>query len=262
MQLSLSGRLFEAKGGYALSLEEFLRFARTTGYTGVEIRYPQLPVETPAARLREVKALLADLGLTWVFGTVEGIADEQRFERALRTMDNNLSCGCLMTRFTVSKPEHLPWAQKFADEAARRNARLVMQLHANTLVDNVPHVIETFAQLNRPNIGLSFEPNHLLFDGDRNYVAAVAPLARLIVAVSVQNYKAAPEGAPHSIKINSTTWIRALPGDPEAVDFQAVFNALKAIRFDGFATVMTDTIPGMDGRDLAKRYYEYLKKCV
>jgi sugar phosphate isomerase/epimerase len=262
MKLSLSGRLFESRGAYSLSLEEFLRFAKEAGYAGVEIRYPQLPLETPASKRADVTKQLTDLGLTWVFGTVEGIADDRLFDRALRTLDNNLSCGCLMTRFTVSKPEHLPWARRFADEAAKRGAKLVMQLHANTLVDNVPHVVETFAALDRPNIGLSYEANHLVFDGNPDYAAAVAPLARYIVAASVQNFKAVPEGTPDSFKVNNVTWVRALPGDPEAIDFPAVFKALKAIGFDGFVTVMTDAIPGLDSRELSKRYCEFLKELV
>ena len=50
-----------------------------------------------------------------------------------------------------------------------------------------------------------------------------------------------------------------MPGDPEAIDFPSVFKALKAIRFDGFVTPMTDAIPGIDSRDLSKRYVEFLK---
>lgn len=260
MKFALSGRLFESRGGYSLSLEEFLQFAAGAGYAGVELRYPQVPMETPASRLAEIRQRLADLGLTWVFGTVEGIGDDRLFERALRTLDNNLSCGCGLTRCTVARPEHIPWARRFADEAARRGARLVMQLHANTLLDSVPRVLETLALIDRPNIGLSYEPNHLVFDGDRKYADAVHTLSRHIVAVSVQNYKRAPEGAPHAITVNGAAWVRALPGDPEAIDFPSVFKALKAIGFDGFVTVMTDAVPGMDSRELARIYAGYLKQ--
>lgn len=264
MKLSLSGRLFEAKGGYSLSLEEFLKFARETGYQGVEIRYPQLPMETPKSRLAEVKKQLDDLGLTWVFGTVEGITDDKVFERSLRTMDKNLSCGCQFTRFTITKPEHIPLAQKFADEAAKRSARLIMQLHANTLPDNIAHALDTMQKINRVNVGLSYEANHLVFDGDMNYADAVRQLAKHIVAVSVQNFKVAPPGTPQSetFAVNNKTWMRALPGDPEAIDFPSVFRALKAIGFNGFVTPMTDPIPGMDHRELAKRYYEFLRRLV
>jgi sugar phosphate isomerase/epimerase len=262
MKLSLSGRLFEARGGYTLSLDEFLQCARQIGYEGVEIRYPQLPFETPSARLAEVRRRLQDLGLTWVFGTVEGITDDKLFERALRTMDNNLSCGCLFTRFSVFKPEQIPLAQKFADEAARRGARLVMQLHCGTLPDNVPHTLDTFRKIDRPNVGLAYEPNHLMFDGDMQYAAAVAKLAKLMVSVSIQNYKSAPPEAPDAAKIGGRNFVRALPGDPEAIDFPAVFKALRAIGFAGFATVMCDAYPGLDSRELARRYHAYLSKLI
>src|SRR5688572_15015504 len=128
MKLSLSGRLFESPKGYTLGLDEFLAFAKKTGYDAVEIRYPQLPDETPSSRLAEVRKQLVDHGLTWVFGTVEGITDDKLFERALRTLDNNLSCGCHFTRFTVTKPEQIEAAQRFADAAAKRGAKLIMQV--------------------------------------------------------------------------------------------------------------------------------------
>jgi sugar phosphate isomerase/epimerase len=262
MKLSLSGRLFESPKGYTLGLDEFLAFAKQTGYDGVEIRYPQLPFEAALSRLAAVKKQLTDQGLTWVFGTVEGITDEKLFERALRTLDNNLSCGCLFTRFTITKPEQIEVAQRFADAAAKRGAKLIMQVHSNTLPDNVPHALDTIQKINRPNVGLAYEANHLMFDGDMNYAEAVPKLAKYIFAVSVQNFKSAPPNAPHSFVVNGKTYVRAIPGDPEAIDFPPVFKALKAARFDGFVTVMTDAIPGMDSRALSKAWLEYLKRLV
>ena len=245
-----------------MSLDEFLRFARSTGYEGVEIRYGQLPLETPAARLAEIKKQLGDLGLTWVFGTVEGIADEKMLDRARRTMENNLSCGCLFTRFTIKKPEHIQWAQRFADAASQQGAKLIMQMHCHTLPDNVPHALATLAQINRPNVGLTYEANHLVFDGDMNYAEAVLKLAPHIRAVSVQNFKSAPADSPDSFQIRSKTYVRAFPGDPEAVDFPSVFRSLKKIGFDGFVTVMTDAIPGFNSRELSKRWFEYLRPLI
>lgn len=244
-----------------MSLDEFLETARKLGYEGVEIRYPQLPMESSKEKLGEVSRKLKDLGLRWVFGTVEGIWDEEIFQRSLRTLDNNLSCGCLFTRFSVHKPEHIPWAQRFADEAAKRDAKLIMQLHAHTLSDNVPHTLDTFEKVNRPNVGLAFEANHLMFDGDTNYANAVHKLAKHIFTVSVQNYKPAPPDAKNEEKftISGKPWVRALPGDPDAVEFSPVFKALKEIGFDGWVTVMCDAYPGMDSRELAKRWHDYLQ---
>ncbi|MSR65059.1 MAG: hypothetical protein EXS18_04675 [Verrucomicrobiae bacterium] len=59
--------------------------------------------------------------------------------------------------------------------------------------------------------------------------------------------------------MNNKTGVRALHGDPEAIDFPAVCKALKAIRFDGFLTLMTDAIPVIDSRDLSRRYVEFFK---
>ena len=205
MKLALSGRLFESRGGYTMDLDAFLRFARETGWDGVEIRYPQLPLETPPERLTAVRKLLEELGLTWVFGAVEGIVDDTAFARAVRMLDLHESVGCRFTRFTVFKPEHIAWAQRFADEAARRGRRLVMQVHAGTLPNNVPNAVETLRLIDRPNVGLSFDACHLRFDGDENVAAGVRALGDCIWGVSIQNYKPAPQGAAREsvIQINA-----------------------------------------------------------
>ncbi len=65
IKLSLSGRLFESAKGYVLGRDEFFAFAKATGYQGVEVRYPQLPMETPADEVAKVRRQLADLGLDW-----------------------------------------------------------------------------------------------------------------------------------------------------------------------------------------------------
>ena len=49
-----------------------------------------------------------------------------------------------------------------------------------------------------------------------------------------------------------------LPGDPDAIDLPAVFDGLKKIGFDGWATVMCDCLPGMDPRELSRRWHAAL----
>ncbi len=256
MQLALSGRLFEIQTGYTLDLEAFLKFARECGYDGVEIRYPQLPLETPSAKLDETGALLKTLGLAWSFGAVEGIVGEAAFERAVRMLDVHRRCACRFTRFTVSRPDEIVWAQRFGDEAARRGLRLVTQLHNGTLTDNVPHSLETLERIGRPNVGLAFEPNHLRFDGNEQYAEAIRRLRDFIFCVSIQNFKPArPTDAKEMlVRVNGRAYVRALPGDPEGLDFPKIFASLREVGFDGFATVMADVAPGLDRCEVARRY--------
>lgn len=264
MKLALSGRLFESRSGYLMDLDAFLRFAREAGWDGVEIRYPQLPLETPPERLTAVRKLLDELGLTWVFGAVEGIVDDTAFGRAVRMLELHERVGCRFTRFTVFKPEHVAWAQRFADEAARRRRLLIMQVHAGTLPNNIPNAIETLRLIDRPNVGLSYDACHLRFDGDENVAAGVRALGDRIWGVSIQNYKAAPQGAAKEsvVQINARPFVRALPGDPDGIDFASEFAALRGIGFDGFATVMCDTPPGRDARELAGAYLALLRRCA
>jgi sugar phosphate isomerase/epimerase len=256
MKLALSGRVFETRGGYTLDLGEFLKFASSCGYDGVEIRYGQLPLESSSAKVDEVAALLKALGLAWSFGAVEGIVGEAAFERAVRMLEVHRRCGAQFTRFTVARPDEIAWAQRFADEAARRGQRLITQLHNGTLTDNVPHTLETLKRIGRPNVGLGLEACHLRFDGNERYAEAIRALRDCIFGVSLQSFKPAGPGDPKEllVHVNGKPYLRALPGDPGGMPFPQIFSALREIGFDGFATVMPDVAPGMDPREVARRY--------
>ncbi|NQU10049.1 sugar phosphate isomerase/epimerase [bacterium] len=265
MKLSLSGRLFELPGAtYSLPLEEFLSFAKQTGYAGVEIRYPQLPFETPPDRRVQLAQHLQRLGLAFVFGTVEGIADDTILERAKSTLAHNAEIGALFTKFTVAQPEHIPAAQQLADAAAGNGAKLILQIHIGTLHDNVPRALDLLKRIDRPNVGLAYEACHLVFDGDQQYLRAPEALGRHLFTVLVQNYKPAPADAPadQRLKIGAQEFVRALPGDPDGIDFAAVTDALKKVGYDGFITVMCDPFPGLDHRDAALRWYQQLQPLV
>ncbi len=264
IKLSLSGRLFEARGGYERDREAFLDFARAAGYQGVELRYPQMPMETPPTLVLQVRQRLQQLDLTWVFGTVEGIKNPEMFDRAVTTLKQHVAGGALFTRFTIFTPEQIEIAQRFADIAADLGATLLMQLHDGTLVDTVPHAAATMAKLDRPNIKLAYEASHLMFAGDARYVDGIDQLLPHIAAVSLQNYKPAPAGADPAtiINIKGKPYVRALPGDPEGLDFAAIFTRLKQVGFAGYATLMCDCIPGMKPDALALQWREYLQSLV
>ena len=258
MQLGLSGRLIEAGGGYTLPIDDFLQWSRELGFDGVEIRYPQLPLETPADQQDHVAARLRALELTWVFGTVEGLVGEDALARAVGMMNLHNRCGCRFTRFSVSQPEHIAWARRFADEAARLGRRLIMQLHNGTLADTVPRALETLRLIDRANVGVAYEPCHLRFAGCEAYTDGIRALGDRLFCVSLQNYKAADPGdSPESrVMVNGQAYVRAWPGAPAGIDFGAVIRTLRAAGFDGFATVMADAAPGQDREALARRYLE------
>ena len=258
MKFALSGRLFESGSGYTLGLKEFLAKARNLGYTGVEIRYPQLPLETSPAAVAEVADWLREFNLAWVFGTVEGIVGDEAMARAVGMLRVHQRCGCLFTRCTVAKPEHLDWARRFADEAARLDQRVVIQLHNGTLADTVPHALDTLARIDRPNVGLAYEACHLRFAGSEHYAEAIRELGDRIFCVSLQSYKAAgPSDPPEQrVMVNGQPYVRALPDDPDGIDFAAIFRVLREIGFDGYATLMADAAPGWEREALARSYLE------
>ena len=54
--------------------------------------------------------------------------------------------------------------------------------------------------------------------------------------------------------MNGRAYLRALPGDPEGLDFPKIFAVLREVGFGGFGTVMPDVAPDMDRREVARRY--------
>ena len=260
MKFALSGRIFESQGGYTLGLRNFLATAARLGYEGVEIRLPQLPLETPADKADQVAGWLREFKLDWVFGTVGGIVGDEALADAVGMLRLHQRCGCLFSRFTLAKPEDIEWGKRFADEAASLDHKVIMQLHNGTLTDTVPHCIETLSLLDRPNAGLAFEACHIRFAGSERYAEAIRELRDRIFSVSLQNYKPAlPVDPPETrITINNRPYVRAFPGDPDGIDFAEVFQALHEIGFDGYATVMADAAPGADRTVLAR---DYLNMC-
>lgn len=261
INLSLSGRLFESPNGPVLDRDAFITFAHSVGFAGVELRYPQMPMETPDDEVQAVRANLAANHLTWVFGTVEGILTPDMFARSVTTMKKQQAGGALFTRFTIFNQDQVPQAQAFADEAAALGVTCIMQLHANTVADSVDHALEALKLIDRPNLRLAYDANHLMFDGELQYVDAITTLAPHIAAVSLQNFKPAPPDAPANerVEVSGNTYVRALPGDPQGIDFPAVFTRLKDIGFAGFATTMCDCIPGMPPQQLSQAWHDYLK---
>jgi sugar phosphate isomerase/epimerase len=53
--------------------------------------------------------------------------------------------------------------------------------------------------------------------------------------------------------------VPVLPGDPDGVDFDDVFGALKTIGFDGFVTHMSGPHPDMDNRSVCEAFVERLR---
>lgn len=261
MKLALSARQFMRRGGFEMTLPEFIAFARAAGYDGVEIRRGHLDESSSPEAVDEARATLAQQEIGCAFLTAPGIKDEESFEQACRCIDRAAAIGADYVRLNPQDESAIPWIRRAADYAAARGVKTGAQLHNGTLLDTTERCLTYLPKIGHPNFGLAFEASHLIIAGQPQHgESEVERLAQYLIAVSVQNHKPMPADAegPGVLMLNGRKFALCLPGDPDGVDFGSVFHGLRRIGFEGYVTAMPAAYPGMDSRELARRYREFL----
>ena len=252
MQLCLSARMFAVSGArnqFELGLDDFVQFAVAHGYDGVALRPGQLDGTNPPEEADRIARLLEEKGMVCSFMRGGALADQESYEAYCRMVDNALRVDCRLVQPSIRDESGIPWAQELCDYAAERSVRICPQLHGNTLHETVPKCLELFGRVDRSNFGLNFEASHLLLQKQEiQNGAAVRAIGDRIFTVCVQNYKLEDDG-----------FVSCLPGDPDGVDFEDVFGALKDIGYDGAVTHMSGSHPGMDNGELCRLYVQALR---
>jgi sugar phosphate isomerase/epimerase len=268
MRLSLSLRIAETmavKDRGLLPFEELVRIAAEAGYAAVCMRASQASIETPRERLAEMRRLLDAAGLTvsMVTGTVALAANTPEATEALHNITPHLDLadafGTKLVRIMVQREDDLPWVQRAADEARERGITLAHQTHTATLFETVDDCLEMLRRIDRPNVGITYEPANLLAVGEDYGPAALRRLAPYLVNVYLQNYRFSANGMP--LRTNrGTVTIETIPLDaPGGVDFARVFEGLHAIGYHGYVTVHQTAVEGLPIAEAAQRYARFLR---
>ena len=258
MKLCLSGRLWESPKGYSITLHEFLATAAELGYQGIELRYPMIP---PPEKLEAIRNEAKRLGVTVVFSTCAALPrDDATRKDAIRVLDTIVALGGHDIRATMGSDDDYAPMRTLADMASEKGIKVVMQIHINTLCDTVERTEQCLKKLNHPNMRLTYDPIHLGWMGDRDMAASARRLKPWIVRANVQNYAPARSNQDprQKIQILGKDWLRALPGDPDGLDHNAYFKALRGIGFDGWINVMCDVDPSMTSKAVAKQNHDLL----
>ncbi|MCC6443224.1 MAG: sugar phosphate isomerase/epimerase [Armatimonadetes bacterium] len=236
MRLSLSGRIIEVEyRSTEMTVPDFLRMAARNGYEAVELRATQLPEGTTpdeASRfLQEAGALglavscCAPPGLT---GDGAGLARLAKFAPLARI----LKCNTL--KIWVND---IAWIQAACDLAQPLGLSLIAQTHTDGPFETVETALASLRRIARPNFGLQYDAANFYEKEEPYGELAVKALGGYIRQLSVQNLRLARPGEADSWEYAGRRYVRALPGEAEGIDFPSVFRGLKAIGFDGFATL-------------------------
>jgi len=257
IKLGLSGRLIEAPDGYQMPTTDFIRFAAEIGYQCVELRpRGQVTPQTTEAEVAAIRAALDAAGLVCAFVTFGEPQTDDSKPAFGRMCEITVGVGCPSIRVGVKE---IPWVQWACDVAAEHGLNLVSQIHTGTPLETVEGALETCAHLARENFGVAYEPGNFVLVGRDYGLAALQQLGDKLLSVSLQNIKPVPElEGPGVIAYGGRGFRRCRIGDPEGVDFEEVFEALHAVGYDGYATVIEPISEVMDNLELARFAFDKL----
>ena len=262
MKLSLSARIAEEpmeKERLSLPFADVLGIAREVGFQGMCVRGSVVSVTSRSERVAETRRLVDEAGLSvsMVTGDVPLAANDGHATDALRDiapyLDLAEALGSTRVRVMMQHERDIPFAQRAADQARERGMLLCHQTHIATICETVDECLAVLAKVDRPNFGITFEPANLLVVGDDHGAAQIRRLEGRIFNVYLQNLRPEPDG-PLALTTNRGT-VRAAAlavGEGGGIDLDAVFEGLRSIGYDGWVTLHSARLPGLDPAESAR----------
>lgn len=222
-----------------LTLEETAAVAAESGYWGLEIFgfEEHLPPTTPLKRVEELARLLDDLGLgvnvlaTYV-GPYDAASDEETQQHLEDTRTYCRFADILGADYVrqgtgrVSPPDATDeqWERTAqglraaAEVCAEFGKSIVLETHANQLVETADSTLKLIGMVDRPNVKVTWDPSNHHCGGFDYGPTAAHKLAEFIVNVHVKDVA------------NDRTQTLLGEGD---VDWASVMRGLEEIGYDG-----------------------------
>ena len=231
------------------------------------MRASQVGTHSSPEEVAEAGNLLAagGLGCSMVTGDFPIPENTEEGPRALRNivpyLDLAAALDCDLLRVCMKEEADIEWAQRAADEAAKRDIRLAHQCHTCSLFERVDDSLEVLHRIDRPNFGLIYEPANLELCGEDFGPQTIARLAPHIFNVYLQNHRLNPQGAS-----SLETWARGDVGfdqipiwEAGGIDLGPVFEALRRIGYDGSVTVHQASAALGGGAQAARQSGRFLR---
>lgn len=267
MKLSLSVRIVEApcKTKLFLPFEELVAIAKETGYQAVCLRASAGGVDTPKARLAEMRRAVEEAGLfiSMVTADFNVPLNNEHGPDSLRNMGPSLdvaeTVGCDLIRVCIKKRDDLPFVRQACQLAAQRGIRLAHQCHTSSLFEEVEPMLKVVAEIDQPNFGLIYEPANLLLNGQSYGLDTLEKLKPYIMNVYVQNHRLNPQGTDvlPTFCRGDVRYDHLDPWVPGGIDFDVVAQGLKQIGYDG-----TFTLHQAQGIQSGAAAREFARKCA
>jgi sugar phosphate isomerase/epimerase len=273
MKLSLSVRVaekFSNKREIDIALPELSSIAKKAGYDALCMRASMVGIHHTPERMSEVKRLVdqAQLAISMVTGDFAIPENGLDGPGCLRNITPHLNLaetlGCDLMRVCLKNKSDIPFAQRAADEALERNMRLAHQCHTQSLFETVEGSLNTLSQINRPNFGIIYEPANLALCGEPYDTETIKAFEPHLFNVYLQNHVPDPNGG-----LPMPTWVKGVvpstlrPLDkPGGIQFQHVFDGLKAIQYTGYVTLHHAFGGDLPPQEAAQRSADFLKSFI
>lgn len=269
MKLSLSVRIAETatKDALTVAFEELPRLARRCGYDAVCMRPSVVGVNTPREGRAGVRKTLDSLGLPVSMATTDLAVplNNDQGPESLRDIAPHLdvaeALGADLIRICMKQSEDIQLAQRALDQARERAIRLAHQCHVDSLFETVSGALEVVAMVDRENFGIIYEPANLMLCGEDYGSDAIKRLTPHLLNVYVQNHRLHPRGkhiAPTRVRGDVPYDLIPL-WDAGGVNYQAMFEGLAAVGYDGYVTVHQAYAELMGPEEAAERSAEFLR---
>lgn len=274
MKLSLSVRIVEApcKTKLFVPFEELVAIAKETGYQAVCLRASAGGVQTPIARLQDMRRTVDDAGLfiSMVTADFNVPLNNEQGPDSLRNIGPSLdvaeAVGCNLIRVSLKRREDIPFARSATIAAAQRGIHLAHQCHTSSLFEEVGPMLNVVAEIGQPNFGLIYEPANLLVNGQSYGLETLQKLRPHLMNVYVQNHRLNPQGADElpTFCRGNVRFDHLDPWVPGGVDFDVVTTGLKQIGYKSTFTIhQAQGIQSADdARTFARRCAEYFSPKV
>jgi sugar phosphate isomerase/epimerase len=270
LKLSLSVRVaekFSNKREIDIALPDLAHIAKTAGYEALCMRASMIGTHSPLESISDVKHITnqSQLAISMVTGDFaipeNGLEGPDCLRRITPYLDLAEALECDLMRVCLKTDSDIPFAQRAADEAAERNMRLAHQSHTQSLFETIEGSLDALQKINRPNFGLIYEPANLALCGEPYDIEALKPFAPHIFNVYLQNHVPDLNGSQPM-----TTWVQGLVqstlrplDEPGGINFQDVFDGLKAIQYTDYVTLHHAFGDDMPPSQAAKRSADFLK---
>ncbi len=254
-KIILSGRLFEKNYKENIPFRRFAEVASKIGYDGVELRTSQVSIDTEKSRIAEYSRILSDKGL--IVGCMEarGYPILENTDVLKRFLDLVKAFNCPLIK-TGGDPGKI---RKCAEIASGYGIRAGTNNHVNTPAATIKKTLALLQEVNSSNFGVLYDPCHLFISGSGYGIESMRKLNDRIFCVLVQ-YIVETEKSEGAFEFDGRYYSQEAIDTPGGPDFNTVFSGLKKIGYNGYVSVITPALKGLEPEFIAGLFYKKIRE--